>query len=117
MMYKILAIALLFITPLFSIILTKFFGLRKRGLLFTDLALVFYAIEAVWLSGIFFTHLILPAYLLLLALLAIGVTCFLLFRSKKAFGYKRFFKLFWRLGFLATLAFYLVEVVLIFLTA
>ncbi|KXT76035.1 DUF3397 family protein [Streptococcus sp. DD12] len=117
MIYKILAVALLFITPFFAVILTKLFGLRKRGLLFTDLALVFYAVEAVWLSSLFFTHLILPAYLLLLALLAIGVTFFLLFRSKKAFGYKRFFKLFWRLGFLATLAFYLVELALIFLTA
>ena len=117
MMYKILAVALLFITPLFALILTKLFGLRKRGVLFTDLALVFYAIESVWLSSLFFTHLILPAYLLLLALLAIGLVIFMLYRRKKPFTYRHFFKLFWRMGFLATLAFYLVELVLIFLTA
>ena len=117
MMYKILAVALLFITPLFAIILTKVFGLRKRGILFTDLALVFYAAEAVWLSGIFFTHLILPAYLLLMALLAVGLVVFMLYRYKKPFTYRHFFKLFWRMGFLATLAFYVVELALIFLTA
>lgn len=113
--YQLLALALLFLTPTLSFIITKIFQLDKLGLRFPDLAFPLFAGEIVYVSSRFFTHSLLPHYLIGLALLAIFSSIWLLNKQPNHFSYRRFFKVFWRTGFLVTLVFYIATLVAIFL--
>ena len=117
MFYKLLGLALFILTPFFTLIIARLLRLRRRGILFTDLTLPLYAFECIWLSGFFFVHLLLPVYLVIMALLAIMLTIWLLYKQKEAYTYRRFFKLFWRMAFLITLIFYAVVLVTMFIQA
>ncbi|MGT2934454.1 DUF3397 family protein [Streptococcus castoreus] len=111
--YKLTALALILLTPLFAMILTSLFRLGKKGIKFPDLALILFAIEIVLVSGKFFTHNLLPYYLIIMSLLAIVISLLLVIRSQH-FSYHRFMKLFWRVGFLITFFFYFILVFFIF---
>ncbi|MGT2926670.1 DUF3397 family protein [Streptococcus cuniculipharyngis] len=113
--YKFLALGLLVLTPLLSLLITKLFQLDKLGLRFPDLAFPLFAGQIIYLSGHFFTHSLLPHYAIALALLAICAAIWLLNKQPNHFSYRRFFKVFWRTGFLVTLVFYLSMLIAIFL--
>ncbi|MCU9533470.1 DUF3397 domain-containing protein [Streptococcus sp. CSL10205-OR2] len=114
MMYKMMAILFVFITPLFSFIMVKLLGLSKYKINLADLSLPLFVGEIYLVSKNFFTHSFIFYYLIVMSLLAIGLTIWLL-RSKKEFHYRRFFKFFWRAGFILTFLFYIATVVAIFL--
>lgn len=115
MIYKLMALAFLFLTPIFSFILVKFFRLRRFKINFADFSLPLYAFELVLVSQEFYTHNFFPYYLIVMSLLAIVLTIVLLW-GVHAFSYRRFFKLFWRIGFIVTFFCYLLTVIIIFLT-
>lgn len=115
MIYKIVAVALLFLIPVLSFLVTKFCQLSKLGLKFPDLAFPALGTAVFLISKEFFVHSLLPHYLILLSLLAIFVCLFLLNKQPNYFSYKDFFKLFWRTGFVVTTVFYLGMLVMIFL--
>ncbi|MGT2744631.1 DUF3397 domain-containing protein [Streptococcus phocae subsp. phocae] len=108
-LYKLTALAFIILTPMVSSIFISLFKLNAKGLKFPDLALPFFALELVIVSGKFFTHNLLPYYLIVMALLAIVISLLLIIRSQE-FCYPRFLKLFWRVGFLITFCFYLILV-------
>ncbi|MGT2808868.1 DUF3397 family protein [Streptococcus iniae] len=99
--YKLIALAFIILTPLFSHIMVSFFRLGRYGLKFPDLALVFFGLELFLVSGKFLSHSLLPHYLIMMSLLALIITLILVFKSQQ-FTYHRFIKLFWRIGFLIT---------------
>lgn len=113
---KIAAVLFLILTPILSIIVTKLFRLRKFGLIFTDLAFPLLAFEFYFISSKSFYHSFLPQLGLALSLLAIGISFYFL-RKKRAFYYPKFFKFFWRSGFLLTFFLYLVLVMGLFFVA
>ncbi|HEK9991454.1 DUF3397 domain-containing protein [Streptococcus equi subsp. zooepidemicus] len=112
--YKLTALAFIILTPLFSMIMISLLRLGRRGIKFPDLALPLFVFDIVIVSGKFFTHHLLPYYLIVMSLLAIVMALLLIIRIQQ-FSYRRFFKLFWRVGFLVTLLFYLMLVGLIFI--
>lgn len=114
MMYKFIALLLLVLTPIFSYIIVKLFGLNRLKLLFPDVAFPLYVLEIILVSDKFLTHGLLPYLISLFSLLALTIAAFLIFK-KHRFSYKRFIKLFWRVGFLVTLLFYFGLVIYIFL--
>lgn len=114
MIYKLIALAFVILTPIFSQIIISLFKLKKHGILFTDLSFPLFALEIFLVSSKFLTHSLIPYYLIALSLLAILLTIHLIRRTEN-FSYKRFFKFFWRIGFFLTLAFYLVLLVIIFI--
>ncbi|MCK1192156.1 DUF3397 domain-containing protein [Streptococcus uberis] len=113
--YKLIALLFIVLTPLFSQIMVKLFRLEHYGIKFPDLAFVLFALEIALVSGKFYDNNLLPYYFIVLSLLAIAISLTLVMKSQK-FHYPRFFKLFWRIGFLITLFAYLVLVILIFST-
>ncbi|EHI70101.1 DUF3397 domain-containing protein [Streptococcus ictaluri] len=112
--YKLTAAAFILLTPLFASIMVSLFRLGKKGIKFPDLSLPLFALEIILVSGKFFTHNLLPYYLIIMSLLAIVITLLLIFRTE-SFHYARFYKLFWRIGFLVTSFFYLILVAFIFI--
>ncbi|MDV5993557.1 DUF3397 domain-containing protein [Streptococcus canis] len=112
MFYKLIALSFLILTPLFAMVLTSLFKLDKKGVKFPDIAFLLFAIEIVLVSGKFFTHNLLPYYLIIMSLLAMVISLLLVIRSQ-SFSYHRFMKLFWRVGFLITIVFYLILVIFI----
>lgn len=114
MMYKFIALLLLVLTPIFSYIIVKLFGLNRLKLLFPDVAFPLYVLEIILVSDKFLTHGLLPYLISLFSLLALAIAAFLIFK-KHRFSYKRFIKLFWRVGFLVSLLFYFGLVIYIFL--
>ncbi|MGT2828538.1 DUF3397 domain-containing protein [Streptococcus hillyeri] len=114
MFYKILALSFLFLTPLFGLALVKLFSLERFKVNFADLALPVFMFEIVIVSQKFFVHSYLPHYLLVLSLLAIGVSLWLFKTSRENFTYRRFFKFFWRLSFIFSFFFYLAVVIAVF---
>lgn len=115
MFYKALAAAFIILTPLFGFALVRLLSLDRFKLNFADVSLPVFIFEIVIVSGKFFTHSFLPHYIIVMALLAIGLVIGLLKRSKRPFTYQRFLKFFWRSGFLVTFVFYLGTVIAIFL--
>lgn len=114
MIFKILAASFIVMTPLFGFAITKIFKLDRYKINFADLALPLFIFEIVIVSQKFFVHSFLPHYLCLMSLLAIGVAIGLFRKNKSQFSYKRFFKFFWRTGFIASLLFYIALVIAIF---
>ncbi|MFS1663161.1 DUF3397 family protein [Streptococcus sp. zg-JUN1979] len=113
MMYKLIAILLLILTPIFSSIVVKLLALDRIKLLLTDIAFPLYLLEIMLISDKFLNQAVLPYLLILLAILAISISLFLIIKHQR-FSYKRFLKLFWRVGFLLSFIFYLVLIILIF---
>ncbi|MFC3931827.1 DUF3397 family protein [Streptococcus dentapri] len=115
-MIYLLAFLYFFLVPFLAQSLVRYFDLKRFSIKFPDLSLPFLAWAIIHYSGIYFTHSFLPQYLLMMCLLAIATCFFIIYRTRnsvKVFSYKRFFKLFWRMGYLLTALFYIVTVILI----
>ncbi|HFI0025850.1 TPA: DUF3397 domain-containing protein [Streptococcus suis] len=107
---KIAAVLFVFLTLAISIIVVKVFKLQRYGRNFADIAFPLYALEFYLISDRMYYNSLLPHLILALSLLSIGLCIFLLLR-KRSFSYKRFFKIFWRSGFLLTFFMYLALVI------
>lgn len=107
---KIIAVLFIFLTLAISIIAVKFFKLHKYGRNFADIAFPLYALEFYLISDRIYYSSLLPHLTLALSLLSMGLCAFFLFK-KKEFSYKRFFKVFWRAGFILTFFMYLALVI------
>ena len=115
MIYKLIALAFILLTPIFTYILASFFRLKHYGILFTDLAFPLFALEIALISAKFFTNSLVPYYFICLSLLAISLTVGFLVKTH-SFSYRRFFKFFWRAGFILTFLFYIVMIIFVFMT-
>ncbi|MGQ7509175.1 DUF3397 domain-containing protein [Streptococcus suis] len=107
---KIAAVLFVFLTLAISIIVVRVFKLQGYGRNFADIAFPLYAIEFYLISDRMYYNSLLPHLILALSLLSIGLCIFFLLR-KRSFSYKRFFKIFWRSGFLLTFFMYLALVI------
>lgn len=114
LIYKLMALAFLILTPIFSYVIVSMFKLNRYGLKFPDITLPLYALEIIIVSAKFFTHSLLPYYVIIKSILAITIASLIL-RKGQHFSYHRFLKLFWRSGFLITAVFYLGLVILVFI--
>ena len=112
---KIASILFIFLTIILTIIITKLFRLKRFGLNFADLAFPLFVLEFYVLSDRAFYHSLLPELALALSALAIAITIYFL-RVKRSFYYPKFFKFFWRAGFILTFFLYLAMVIGLFLT-
>ncbi|MGT2742502.1 DUF3397 family protein [Streptococcus plurextorum] len=115
MMYKLIALAFLFLTPIFGLALTRLLRLDRLKINFADLALPVYIFEINMVSQKFFPRSYLPYYLVVASLLAMIVAIGLFWKNKENFTYKRFLKIFWRTGFIMTFFFYLAVVIAVFI--
>ncbi|HEM6088814.1 TPA: DUF3397 family protein [Streptococcus suis] len=107
---KIIAILFVFLTLAISIIIVKVFNLKKYGRNFADIAFPLYAFEFYLISDKMYYNSLLPHLTLSLSLLSLGLCAFFLL-NKRSFSYKRFFKFFWRSGFILTFFMYLALVI------
>ncbi|MGQ7462339.1 DUF3397 domain-containing protein [Streptococcus suis] len=107
---KIVVVLFVFLTLAISIIVVRVFKLQKYGRNFADIAFPLYAIEFYLISDRMYYNSLLPHLVLALSLLSIGLCAFFLLRMR-SFSYKRFFKIFWRSGFILTFFMYLVLVI------
>ncbi|HFU4463622.1 TPA: DUF3397 domain-containing protein [Streptococcus suis] len=107
---KIAAVLFVFLTLTISIIIVKIFRLQKRGRNFADIAFPMFAFEFYLISDKMYYSSLLPHLLLALSILALTICLFFLF-VRKTFSYRRFFKIFWRSGFLLTFFMYLALVI------
>lgn len=114
MLLKIAAVLFIFLNIFLSIVFVKLFRLRKLGLNFADLAFPLFFVEFYLISDRAFYHSLLPQLIFALSLLAIGLTIFFL-GKRHSFYYPRFFKFFWRAGFLLTFFLYLAMVISLFI--
>ena len=112
---KIASILLLILTLVVCIIITKLFRLKKLGRNFADLAFPVLVFEYYLITAKTFTHNFLPRLGLALSVLAIILVFFFLLK-KRSFYYPKFFKFFWRAGFILTFFLYLAMVIGLFLT-
>lgn len=116
-MIYILATLYFFLVPFLAQSLVRYFDLKRFSIKFPDLSLPFLAWAIIHYSGTYFTHSLFPQYLLMMCLLAVATCLFIVRRNRnnrrKIFSYQRFFKLFWRMGYLLTAIFYIVTVILI----
>lgn len=111
--YRLFALAWLFTLPILAQLLVKLFRLERFKINLADLSLPFYAFAIFQVSKRFFTHSFLPHYLAVMAILAL-VICTAMLNKQETFLVKRFFKLFWRIGFFVTAFCYLLTIILIF---
>lgn len=110
---KIAAILFPILTLMISIIIVKLFGLHKKGRNFADIAFPMLAVEFYLISDKAFYHSLLPHLLFALSLLALGIVVHFVFQRRE-FSYHRFFKFFWRAGFLLTFFMYLALMISLF---
>ena len=110
---KIAAILFLVLSIALSIIIVSFLGLQKKGWNFADIAFPLLAIAFYLISDKAYYHSLLPQLAFGLSLLAMGITAHFLLQ-RRDFTYKRFFKFFWRAGFLLTFLIYLALVISLF---
>ena len=96
-------------------IASKLFRLKRFGWNFADLAFPLFVLEFYVISDRAFYHSFLPELALALSALAIAITVYFL-RIKRSFYYPKFFKFFWRAGFILTFFLYLAMVIGLFLT-
>ncbi|GGE31569.1 DUF3397 family protein [Streptococcus himalayensis] len=111
---KIAAVLFVILTLILSIIITKVFRLNKFGFNFADLAFPLFAFEFYFISDKFFFHNWLPLLGVALSILSMWIVIYFL-RKKRSFYYPKFFKFFWRAGFILTFFLYLALVISIFL--
>ncbi|MGT2799019.1 DUF3397 domain-containing protein [Streptococcus marmotae] len=108
------ASVLFIVLPLIvSISMVKLFKLHKKGWNFADIAFPIFAFEFYLVSDKVYYHSFLPHLILALSILALGITCSLLF-GRRTFSYRRFLKFFWRAGFILTFLMYLALVIALF---
>lgn len=112
---KIASVLFIFLTIILTIIITKLFRLKQFGLNFADLAFPLLVLEFYVISDKAFYHSLLPELTSALSTLAIAITVYFL-RVKRSFYYTRFFKFFWRAGFILTCFLYLAMVIGLFLS-
>ena len=111
---KIASILFIFLTLVLTTITVRVFQLRKYGLNFADLAFPLFVVEFYIISDKAYYHSLLPQLTLALSVLAISITIYFL-KKKRSFYYPKFFKFFWRAGFLLTFFMYLAMVIGLFL--
>ena len=111
---KLASILLLVLTLALTVIISKLFKLKKKGINFADLAFPCLIFEYYLITAKVFTHNSLPVLGTALSLLAIILVFFFL-TKKRSFYYPKFIKFFWRAGFLLTLLLYIIMIVQIFL--
>ena len=111
---KLASILLLVLTLALTVIISKLFKLKKKGINFADLAFPCLIFEYYLITAKVFNHNYLPVLGTALSLLAIILVFFFL-TKKRSFYYPKFIKFFWRAGFLLTLLLYIIMIVQIFL--
>lgn len=107
------SILFIILTLTIAIILVKLLGLQKKGWNFADIAFPMFVVEFYLISDKVYYHSLLPHLFLALSILAIAIATYFLVK-KRDFTYPRFFKFFWRAGFLLTFFLYLALVIAIF---
>lgn len=107
---KIIAVSLVFLIPIGSAVTVKWLGLRKKGWNLADLAFPLFSLSFYQVSDRMYYHSLLPQLVLAVALLAIAICLYFLLK-KRTFSYRRFFKFFWRSGFILTFLLYLALVI------
>ncbi|MGT2949867.1 hypothetical protein BU202_00895 [Streptococcus cuniculi] len=110
---KIASILFLILSLIVSITAVKVFHLQKKGWNFADIAFPILAFEFYLISDKVYYHSFLPQLILAFSILVLAIVCFLLFKKRK-FSYRRFFKFFWRAGFILTFFLYLALIIAIF---
>ncbi|MTB64863.1 DUF3397 family protein [Streptococcus sp. zg-86] len=110
---KIASILFLILPLIISLLVVKLFKLQKKGWNFADIAFPIYAFEFYLISDKVYYHSLLPQLVLALSILTLMITYFFLFK-KRHFSYHRFFKFFWRAGFILTFFMYLALVIALF---
>lgn len=113
---KFASILFIVLTLTISIILVKLLRLKKRGYNFADLAFPLFVGEFYLISDKVYYHSLLPHLFLALSLLAIAIAAYFLVGTRD-FSYPRFFKFFWRAGFILTFLCYLALVISLFFTS
>ena len=111
---KFAAILFIILNLIISIILVKLFRLQKKGWNFADIAFPLFVIEFYLITDKAYYHSLLPHLFLALSILAIFIASIFLWK-RIDFTYVRFFKLFWRAGFLVTFLIYLAMTISLFL--
>ena len=111
---KFAAILFIILNLTISIILVKLLSLKERGWNFADIAFPLFVIEFYLITDKAFYHSLLPHLILALALVVVVLASIFLWR-RQDFTYARFFKLFWRAGFLLTFLMYLAMTISLFL--
>ena len=114
MLIKVASLVFIFLTLILSGIIIRVFKLRQYGWNFADLAFPLFALEYYLISDAAYYHNLLPQLLLALSLLAIGLTIYFL-KKRRSFYYPKFFKYFWRAGFLITFFLYLIMTISLFI--
>ena len=114
MLIKVASLVFIFLTLILSGIIIRVFKLRRYGLNFADLAFPLFALEYYLISDAAYYHNLLPQLLLALSLLTIGLTIYFL-KKRRSFYYPKFFKYFWRAGFLMTFFLYLIMTISLFI--
>ena len=114
MSIKVASLVFIFLTLILSGIIIRVFKLRRYGWNFADLAFPLFALEYYLISDAAYYHNLLPQLLLALSLLAIGLTIYFL-KKRRSFYYPKFFKYFWRAGFLITFFLYLIMTISLFI--
>lgn len=110
---RLASILFIILTLTIAIILVKLLGLQKKGWNFADIAFPMFVVEFYLISDKVYYHSLLPHLFLALSILAIAIATYFLVK-KRDFTYPRFFKFFWRAGFLLTFFLYLALVIAIF---
>ena len=111
---KFAAILFIILNLTISIIIVKLFRLQKKGWNFSDIAFPLFVIEFYLITDKAYYHSLLPHLFLALSILAIFIASIFLWK-RIDFTYARFFKLFWRAGFLVTFLIYLAMTISLFL--
>lgn len=114
MLIKVASLVFIFLTLILSGIIIRVFKLRRYGWNFADLAFPLFVLEYYLISDAAYYHNLLPQLLLALSLLAIGLTIYFL-KKRRSFYYPKFFKYFWRAGFLITFFLYLIMTISLFI--
>ncbi|MBF0819769.1 DUF3397 domain-containing protein [Streptococcus acidominimus] len=110
---KIASVLLLILSFIISITVVKLFRLQKKGYNFADIAFPLLAFEFYLISDKAYYHSLLPQLVLALSLLALAIVYYFLMK-KRLFSYQRFFKFFWRAGFILTFFMYLALIIALF---
>lgn len=110
LLIKIAAVLFIFLTLILTTITVRLFGLRKYGLNFADLAFPLFVVEFYIISDKAFYHSLLPQLTLALSGLALAISIYFL-KKKHSFYFPKFFKFFWRAGFILTFFMYVALVI------
>lgn len=113
---KLIAVLFLFLSLGLSLVLVSFFGLKRFRIHPVDLFFPLLAVSFYIVSDQAFYHSLIPILTLVLSIILLGVSVHFI-RSKETFPYQQVVKIFWRIGFIFTLALYLALLGYIFIFA